>query len=480
MPFNNQRADKTAHAEFIKNPDFQRLVDQSDYLEEPTPESGTQLASEYVPVSSDSEPLPNFVHASDGSFYESSVSQRMLSTKVGYVKVSSLMLDVEKYLSLGSGESTRYIDPFKKNALEQDVRALALSLPSANLRYKRSDNVADGFRQRLYEEFINSKTKLPEAGSLLETLFRLASWGGGKQGVISAEEKYIFVHQCPSCGEQPHNNVFGEKGFAISERDGDTKCSNCGITIYPTDSLRLHETITDHGGLSGGLSRIMNVSEHLLIAHTILDCLLGEYVSALSDICFFVDGPLAFFGQPAWLHRPMQRLIHATNSKLKSLGQLPMMMIGIQKQGVVAEHAQMIRKYLPRDHFRFVDDEYRNRFLSPVKDEQIFGYETYYGQDLIYHTERGNVFVLGVPYPFKDKTGSSFKQEKADIAFYTDLGRVFEMVKIFESDLYEGSLVPVIIAHRNASISRLPGGKVLDIATRIAFDQKNKDKTKIK
>lgn len=52
------------------------------------------------------------------------------------------------------------------------------------------------------------------------------------------------------------------------------------------------------------------------------------------------------------------------------------------------------------------------------------------------------------------------------------------MVKIFESDLYEGSLVPVIIAHRNASISRLPGGKVLDIATRIAFDQKHKDKVK--
>ncbi|MBO9496481.1 hypothetical protein J7438_20705 [Thalassotalea sp. G20_0] len=478
MPFNNQRADKTAHAEFIKNPDFQRLVDQSDYLEEPTPESGTQLATEYVSVVADSKPLPGFVHASDGSFYESSVSQRMLSTKVGYVKVSSLMLDVEKYLELGKEEPTRYIDPFKKNALEQDVRALALSLPSANLRYKGSDNVADGFRHRLYEEFVNSKTNLPKAGSLLQTLFRLASWGGGKQGILSDKNRYIFVHQCPSCGEQPLNNGFGQKGFAVSEEDEVTACSKCGMSIYPTDALRLHETITDHGGLSGGLSRIMNVAEHLLIGHTILDCLLGDYVSALSDICFFIDGPLAFFGQPAWLHRPMQRLIFETNEKLKSLGQSPMMMIGIQKQGVVAEHSQMIRKYLPRDHFRFVDDEYRNRFLSPVKDEQVFGYETYYGQDLIYHTERGNVFVLGVPYPFKDKTGSSFKQDKANINFYPDLGRVFKMVKIFESDLYEGSLVPVIIAHRNASISRLPGGKVLDIATRIAFDQKHKDKVK--
>ena len=41
----------------------------------------------------------------------------------------------------------------------------------------------------------------------------------------------------------------------------------------------------------------------------------------------------------------------------------------------------------------------------------------------------------------------------------------FELIRTLESDLYSNSLVPVILAHEYASISMVPGGKVLDLVT---------------
>ncbi|MEZ5535402.1 MAG: hypothetical protein R3F02_07225 [Thiolinea sp.] len=474
MPFLKEKASKTAHAEFIENPDITSLVEQSEYLKEPSIESAKQLADGYTPASDYESALPKYVYASDGSFYEASLDDRYPSTKVGYVKISSLILDVSKYQELSSNISPthRYIDPLRKNELERDVRALSLALPSSNLRYNRADSVADGFRQRLYEDLNHEKTRLPNAGTMLNTLFRMSSTLGGTHGTRTKDGEYfIFIYKCPSCGHSPEDNGHGQKGYALNNNGDPQVCTHCSKTIYPSDCLRLHETITDHGGLSGGLSRIMNVSEYLLLAHTIMDCLRGDYLLTLSDLCFFIDGPLAFFGQPAWLHRPMMELIYSANKKLKEIGKPPFLMIGIQKQGTLADHSRMIARHLPRNHYRFVDDQYRNRHISPVP-ENGFGYETYFGQDIIYHTPKGNIFVLGLPYPFLNKSHPDFMTEKALDKNYPELNKMLKMTRIFEADIYEGSLIPIIIAHRNASISRMPGGKVLDIASRISFDRR--------
>lgn len=478
MPFLNEPTSKTSHAEFIDNPDVESLVEDSTYITEPTLEAAQSLAEGFqgiddLPTAVSGSSLPDLVFASDGSFYEASLDKRYPSTKVGYVKVSSLILDVEKYRNLGTGQLSRYIDPIRLNELESMTNALALALPSSNMRYKESATVADGFRLKLFEELNHPKTELPTAGRMLNTLFRMATMKGcpTNHGVRTAENgMIIFVHKCPVCGHSPGANSYGGDGFVLEYAKGPNMCGECGATIYPTDALRLHETVTDHGGLEGGLSRIMNVAEYLLLAHTLLDCVSGDSKETLSNLCFVVDGPLAFFGQPAWLHRPMQLLINRINMMLVHVRKLdPMMMIGIQKTGAVADHSKMIAKYLPRGTFRFVDDEYRNRHISPVKPDSNFGDETYFGQDVIYHTTNGNIFVLGVPYPYDNKTNADFKIEKANPARYPFLRRVFDLIRLFESDLYGGSLVPVIIAHRHASISRVPGGKVLDIASQVKF-----------
>ena len=119
-----------------------------------------------------------------------------------------------------------------------------------------------------------------------------------------------------------------------------------------------------------------------------------------------------------------------------------------------------------------VDDDYRYRYIRQVDSESNFGDETYFGQDFIFRSGGSDAFVIGTPCPYRDKTKVGdvpFKVVKARLEAYADLGRALDVVRTFECDLFASSLVPIIIAHRHASISRVPGGKVLDVAGLAAF-----------
>jgi hypothetical protein len=60
-----------------------------------------------------------------------------------------------------------------------------------------------------------------------------------------------------------------------------------------------------------------------------------------------------------------------------------------------------------------------------------------------------------------------FRTQKVELPRYGErIGRAFDVVGEFEFDLYENSIIPVALAHRHASISLVPGGKVLDLVTR--------------
>lgn len=81
------------------------------------------------------------------------------------------------------------------------------------------------------------------------------------------------------------------------------------------------------------------------------------------------------------------------------------------------------------------------------------------------------MFNFAVPYPFAGKGRSAeqkaFANAKADMANYGSLvERACDLIRYFELDLYDSAIVPVALAHRHASISIVPGGKVLDIITK--------------
>jgi hypothetical protein len=63
-----------------------------------------------------------------------------------------------------------------------------------------------------------------------------------------------------------------------------------------------------------------------------------------------------------------------------------------------------------------------------------------------------------------------FRGQKVEVARYgRRLSRAFDVIRHFEFDLYENSVIPVAPAHRHASISLMPGGTVLEPEIVCAF-----------
>ena len=163
---------------------------------------------------------------------------------------------------------------------------------------------------------------------------------------------------------------------------------------------------------------------------------------------------------------------HQVFSDLERRNLKPPLIIGLQKDGQVMEHARSISRYVTSSTYRPVDDEYRAKFIKGNEESNAnFGHETYYGQDFILKTESGRIFTVGIPYPFPNKINATeFAKKKVDVTNYGEIiARAFSLIRYFEFDLYENAIVPIALAHRHASISLVPGGKVLDLITRNAL-----------
>jgi hypothetical protein len=477
MPYAGQSAGKTGHDDLLRNPEIDRFLSACDHMREPSQEELGSIAAGFAPApTGEGHPLPAVVVASDGSRYEASLSRLYPSTRVGYVKVSSLGVEVDAYIRL-AGDASRLLDPFAVNRLQENATALSLALPSTNLRYGDGETVADGFRCRLDEVFRGEATRTGRRRErLIDTLYALAIRSEKNGRVLEDGRPAVAVRACPRCRLEPKG------GFVVPADAASVTCPGeagrpCGAVIYATDALRLHEAFTDLGSNEETLTRVMNAVEHILLAHYIRVAA-DDNLAGLSEVCFMLDGPLALFGMPAWLSRPMLRLIDEVRERQRAVGLRPFLLIGLQKQGQLAEHLGLIGRYLAPNTVLAVSDDYRGRYIKQTDPSANFGDETYYGQDFIFHTERCNTFAVELPYPWAEKRlgggpppgpERAFKAAKADLTNYPDLGRALDVVRLFESDLFRGSIVPVLLAHRHASISLVPGGQVLDIASILRF-----------
>lgn len=449
MPYNRERGSKSGHMDLVKNPDVESFLQNCEYMREPSEADGQEIAKAFISAPQ-SDKLPLKVVASDASPYSEPLTDKFPSTQLGYVKISLVLVDLKEFDAL-TQPGTRYVDPFKAAKLHRNANGIAFTLPGSNIRYKGASTVKDGFRKAVYEQYKDGRTNFKQGGaySLADTLLNIS---GGQ----------ISIEKCPSCGASPTSP------FMFTTVSSVLTCSACDEEVYLTDKLRLHEQLSDFGDNASAMTRFMNVTEHLLVASCVRTLLDIDPVG-LSNMGFIVDGPLAIFGQPAKIHAPLMSFYYRVFSELSRRGLTPPVIIGLQKDGQVMEHARTINRFIRPDSYRPVDDVYRAEFIRG--NEQLnanFGHETYYGQDFIFKTESGRIFAVGIPYPFPNKQNPvEFSKKKIDPANYGEtLARAFALIRYFEFDLYENAVVPIALAHRHASISLVPGGKVLDLVTR--------------
>lgn len=451
MPYDRETAGKGGHADFVRNPDVQKFLSECDYMRPPSDDEAKAIASQFVAAPKGSGfALPNFVVASDASKSDAPINDKLPSTQLGFIKVSHVLVAMDKYAEL-IDPSSRFVDPFKAADMHRNAQPITYVLPGSNIKYKGAAGVRDGFRRAVYDQLTADRRDGGNRMVLTETLFAL-----------NADE--LTISACPSC-----KSSIGD--FLFTPSKPVHQCPSCAAAVYATDWLRLHEGVSDFGDNTSAMTRMMNAVEHLLLAAFILELLRGN-PGALGRIAFVMDGPLALFGEPAKLHPRLMGLLHAANVKLAALGQEPLLVMGLQKTGGVMDHARLLERFLPNGVIRVIDDAYRHTYITGSDTPSAnFGNETYYGQDFLFKTERGRIFNFALPYPFGSKDvdggGTKFAQMKAELPRYGSLiERACNLISHFELDLYDNAIVPVALAHRHASISLMPGGKVLDLLAR--------------
>lgn len=469
-PYEKEIANKASHSDIIDNADVREFLSESSYVREPSTAEIESLCTLFqaVPEVQDGT-LPTHIFAIDGSQYESRIDDRLPSTKVGYIKISTIHISMDEFGALRVEEGN-FVDPFRVAKLRRNKDSLLFVLPGSNVKWKGYESVRDSFRARMDQELLKQETRFDKDDyktSLRSTLFYLAAMRPDKMGTGDASR--IRLHKCPSCD---HPDLELEDILDAQH------CPNCGKEVYPTDALRIWEEVSDFQSNVVPMTRFMLTIEHMLPVHYLRHLLKANFTLAqLSSIAFFLDGPLAIFGTCAWLHRPLMQFYTDVNSRLRDEGLSDVTIIGLQKTGQLADYFGIIDQYISNNMMLSVDDDYRYKYVIASREPSKtgFGDETYYGQDFLYKTPSGKRFVVGLPYPFSSKRDlreGNFHDIKTELCNYPYLARAMELIRNFETDLYTNAVIPVALAHRYTAISAMPGGRVLDILSQNVFPMK--------
>lgn len=461
MPYKNEFADKTSHIDIVNNPDV------VEFLKNCNPNyddiDGEELLSAGRLFSSPENNCfhkPDNIISIDGSFYEACRKKEFPSQKIGFIKVGVVLLQC-KSLSAIQGNS-RFVDPYEVAKIKENNESYSFVLPSTNTVYDDCNDVQESFRRALDEQFDRLRDKKDDPNtSLKTTLFKMASYLEG------SNQDRIKLSKCPCCpNDEKYDDIY------IYKDDNEPKCPHCHNRLYLTDVLRVWEQVADVTSNQSALSRTMNIIERLLAIHyirTIVDSLKDSYANTLENLCFFIDGPLAVFGEPAKFHACFMKYLHELNQTMRALNKSDIMMVGIQKSGAVNDYLNLIKDHINKGEVYCLSDEVRNKYVTFNKNaaSDTFGKETYFGQDFLYKNKKGNVFVFNVPYPFAEKLKEqNFKYEKSNIANYKNIKIYTDLLDEFDCDLYENALIPTVLAHKYTAISLAPGSKVLDLLSK--------------
>jgi hypothetical protein len=471
MPFDGELAGKIGHEDILQNPEVEEFLGLHKDVPRPDEASMAEVFAKCPRASAFRGTVPSVIVAIDGSYYEASADQREPSRRVGYIKVGMVALDMTAYSKLGAGST--YVDPLAVNRLLQS-NALSMALPGANLKRAEFTTAAEGYRFYVQRYYDGDRTKIGESTeTLLDTLICLLRYNGD---VVEHEgDDAVRVDGCPNA-ECPSNapDVAGKVFYVPIVGEKYVQCADCQGLVLIVDAIRIGEAFVDSGSNGETYGRTMLASEHLVAAHCIRYCE-NNHLALSGHFGFVMDGPLSVSGESAKLHAPILALIHDVNAKLAAEGFEPLLVMGLTKTGIAVEHFAGLNWPAPGNDgaetlsdFAFaITDEYRYKYITPRPrtTNRPFGSETYYGQDILLRTARGHEFLMTLPYPTRTKSDPNFAIDRYELTKFVTAGKAFELVRTLESDLYSNALIPVILAHEYASISLVPGGKVLDLAT---------------
>jgi hypothetical protein len=351
------------------------------------------------------------------------------SATMAFIQCGALSFSIK---DLDGIESQPFIDPADMGRLK-NIERLKLALPIRTIRLKNEASLGASVRRSIFDFF----RRIVAGHALADTLKWLIfeEFTGNVEWTLAS---------CPLCQAREielHSSDFGPESTAT--------CPACKGDLFITDVMRLHEAIDEELGAGGILGYLVTTIEQILAVHFI-KALLEIKPTVLHQVMFIKDGPLAFFGQTANLHKPMRSLV-AYLFKNHNL-----FMAGVEKSGSFVEHAAQIAPLMEPSRTLLLNNDYIYKYIIPGKGDpsNAYGRTTYYGNKVIFKTGTGGMHV--VTLPTSEVLGSPSEKD------IRNLHVVLEIIERMRCDMYDNALLPVALANKLVSLSDHPSAKILE------------------
>ncbi|GAA5530998.1 NurA domain-containing protein [Herpetosiphon gulosus] len=420
-------ASKSAHSQVIKDETIQAFLAHCDL-----PKTGNQISLDAQNIISYAPNVPNGIRhiiALDGGYTEVAVRTEFPSATICFFQFGALIFSIQDLEDLNDQS---FIDPDDMAKLK-NIQRLKLVLPTQNITIQGQSSLTDSIRTAIYDFFCQPLDDSNLVATLQWFLF---------QEYATPTNQWILA-SCPHCSAT-HIPLSRQ----AMQQQGKFQCAQCHGEILITDVFRLHEAIDDDLGASGIAGYVTTLLEQMILIH-LIRLILKTKPSLLKQILFIKDGPLAFFGQTANMHKPMRSLMDFLFTHHD------IFMAGLEKSGAFVEHADEIASRLDPGSILLLNNEYIYTYIIPGKADPAnpYGQTTYYGNKVIFKTLGEQIYVVSLPMAelVANPTMSDIK----------NLMVILTNVEKLKCDMYDNALMPVALANKLVSLSNHPSSRIL-------------------
>lgn len=444
MPFKNERASYDVLRRILQSEKVRRLQNRFRLAEDNGDDREEPSESSSVPDTEDRR--PDLLLAVDGSYHTTPVKNGYPEAEVGYITVAAVLILLDKLRELASADIINPVEHRKT----QKKSSIDTVLPGRGVVIDEEPTPESSMRKTLFEEMEGYRV-FSDSETLLETYQALMNQAPDNR-----------TTSCPC-----------EEGNSFHRGLGKYACKHCGLPLYSTDAMRLHELFAPHEEGDKMYGHVMFTLERLWLVHVLraFERRGKEWLAAIGRMAFILDGPLTVYGTPAWLSTPIREELARINAEQKNITAADMMILGIEKDGSFVRHFEMLDThkddgqphFAPGRHLLLTND-YIRRHIVPSADKRHYGRNTYFGRKLLCKTAFGHRLVVNVAY---------FNEEQRDLssALPEQFPRLADALKLLDklsSNMYPNSISAIIAAHSEASIPLNLGGKILEDVARKA------------
>jgi len=424
-----ERASKTAHTQIINDPDVKSFI-SSCHLPPLLGEIDKNDLKLNTLSDIASKPIKHYF-AIDGGYSNVVVRPQFPSATFAFFQFGALYFSGKDLAEL---EQKPFIDPSDMSKLQQ-IERFKLQIPTKGITLKTENGLISSVRKSIHDFFISKPERQSSFASALK-------WLVFEEFDKSTSVDTWKLSSCPSCGEGVHieKSSLGTNYKAL--------CPVCNADVFLTDIFRLHEAIDNELGAGGILGYLTTTVEQIIVAYLIKQMLTTKS-DLLGEVLFIKDGPLAFFGQTANMHKPMRKLIGYLQANYN------IFLAGVEKSGAFVEHAAQMSHNFSSGQYMVLGNKYIYKYIIPGKSEidKPYASTTYYGHKVIFKSEDGNMYVVTIPCQ-----DLLVEPQPSDLK---NLEVILRNVSTLKCDLYSSSLMPIVLVNKLVSLASHPSSDLL-------------------